>query len=295
MPLLGVLACSPLMGQSLELEPVADTWVRIDITNGQPKDTILSAFTYGDDDTLDLRSRDGSEDGYAVRERTSYFRFDVSNVPDELLTGVEFVAYTGGGRAWLGHQGHHLYGLVPGVGFTPQNWDENTLNWDTLGNELDQSLLGNDVVSPDEIRFPTLPFFGSLPASADLQLESGVVRMSWSGPLLDAFIASRKADNGLVTLIVAGRPNSDRAVEDLYSREWSEPELRPKLIFGGSQTPTWAGYEMTPEGDVDTADWMGWINVANPPWVYSYSLNAWMFMEEPAEGSPGSWAYIFNF
>ena len=43
--LFGALASSPLMGQAIELEPVADTWVRIDLTVGQPKDTILSAFT----------------------------------------------------------------------------------------------------------------------------------------------------------------------------------------------------------------------------------------------------------
>ena len=293
--LLGALVSFPLAGQAAELEPVADTWVRIDLTVGEPKDTILSAFTYGDDDTLEMRSRDGSDAGYAVRERTNYFRFDVSGVPEEELVDLEFVAYTGGGRAWLSHQGHHLYGLVPGIGHTPQDWDEYTLNWDTIGAELDQSTLGNEVVSADELRFPTLPFFGALPASADLQLESGEVRMSWSGPGLDAFVRARKADNGLVTLIIAGRPNSDRAVEDVYSREWADADFRPKLVYGASQSNTWGGYEVSPEGDADTADWMGWVNVTNGLWVYSYSLDAWMYLEEPAEGSSGSWAYIFNF
>jgi len=61
------------------------------------------------------------------------------------------------------------------------------------------------------------------------------------------------------------------------------------------ETPTtWAGYDIVnAAGDVDTGDWMGWINVIAKPYIYSYTLG-WIYMEEPDAAAGGAWGYVFK-
>ncbi len=64
---------------------------------------------------------------------------------------------------------------------------------------------------------------------------------------------------------------------------------------GGGGADTWGGYDIVNEiGDVNTGDWISWINVANAPYILSYSTGGWIYMEEPAPDSAGAWAYFFK-
>jgi hypothetical protein len=39
---------------------------------------------------------------------------------------------------------------------------------------------------------------------------------------------------------------------------------------------------------------MGFINVAADPWIWSYSLNQWLYIDKNSVTGSGSWAYAFN-
>lgn len=56
----------------------------------------------------------------------------------------------------------------------------------------------------------------------------------------------------------------------------------------------WAGFPVLPSGDCNTGDWLGWLWVGNKPYIYSYSLQQWLYIEEDAVGSSGSWIYVYN-
>ena len=57
---------------------------------------------------------------------------------------------------------------------------------------------------------------------------------------------------------------------------------------------TWAGYPVSAAGDVDTMDWMGYINVKASPWLWSYSINSYFYMDEAWVDSAGSWGFIIR-
>ena len=53
------------------------------------------------------------------------------------------------------------------------------------------------------------------------------------------------------------------------------------------------GVPSTLTGDVDTGDWMGWINVDYAPFLYSYSLQGWIYMDDFPTDGPGAWGYFY--
>jgi hypothetical protein len=62
-----------------------------------------------------------------------------------------------------------------------------------------------------------------------------------------------------------------------------------------SDNGTWAGYPILDAvGTVDTGAWMGYVNVANRPYIWSYSLSTYLYVDEAAVQPGGGWAYIFN-
>lgn len=55
----------------------------------------------------------------------------------------------------------------------------------------------------------------------------------------------------------------------------------------------WGGYAWhNNKGDVNTGDFLGWINVQGAPWVWSYSLSSFVFVDEPAGSESGAWVYF---
>ena len=60
-------------------------------------------------------------------------------------------------------------------------------------------------------------------------------------------------------------------------------------------TATWAGYPIADElMNVDTEGFMGWINVAQGDYIWSYSTNGWMYCPESQVTDTGSWVYVLR-
>ena len=58
------------------------------------------------------------------------------------------------------------------------------------------------------------------------------------------------------------------------------------------QPDAWAGYPMTPEGDVDTEGFVGWINVMSGDYVWSYNLSKYIYLPETSVQDGGAWTYV---
>jgi hypothetical protein len=55
---------------------------------------------------------------------------------------------------------------------------------------------------------------------------------------------------------------------------------------------TWAGYEIGPQGWVDTGEWIGWVNVTNGVWVWALSLGKYIYLPEGNVTASGAWMYF---
>lgn len=57
----------------------------------------------------------------------------------------------------------------------------------------------------------------------------------------------------------------------------------------------WGGYSVDANGWIDgSADWIGFVNVGIAPFTYSFSMDRYMYMPEPAAGFAGAWGYVFT-
>lgn len=276
-----------------ELEADADTWIRIDMTVGEPRDEIIAEMIHGDDLALSIRSLEQTSEGGAVRERLAYVRFDLSGLDEDVLPGARFVIAADASTATWSSSQLHLWGLDTGANHTPQNWNEMTLNWDTIGAEVKQHLLGDGIFEgEDETRIDG-PFLALAPASSDLDSSTGARFVPFEGEDLDAFIAERYADDGLVTFIIANRPGASRSI-DFISREFPDPGFRPKLILSTGElppVPTWAGLQISDFGSVNTETALGWLNIEDSPWQWSYSLGNFVYLQE--EDFRTEWNVVF--
>jgi hypothetical protein len=61
-----------------------------------------------------------------------------------------------------------------------------------------------------------------------------------------------------------------------------------------SGAATWAGFPVDGLGWVDTGSWLGFVNVAAGDYVWSASLNNWMYLPEVFVSPTGAWTYILN-
>lgn len=62
----------------------------------------------------------------------------------------------------------------------------------------------------------------------------------------------------------------------------------------------WFPVRVDENGDWDSGDWMGWFNVSFDPWIWSYSLERWIWIEWVAGAPPirpdftGAWVYVLK-
>jgi hypothetical protein len=76
----------------------------------------------------------------------------------------------------------------------------------------------------------------------------------------------------------------------------SAANLTEPPIGSGGGLGDWALWPILDEaGNVDTGSWMGYINVASQPWIWSYSLNQWLYIDKNSVLSSGSWVYVTNY
>jgi len=56
---------------------------------------------------------------------------------------------------------------------------------------------------------------------------------------------------------------------------------------------TWYGWPLTNGIYVDTGGYLGWLAVANDPWIYNYSINGWIYFHSFTQPSgSGCWGYF---
>ena len=71
--------------------------------------------------------------------------------------------------------------------------------------------------------------------------------------------------------------------------------LRVFRIVISEESPTWAGYPIADElMNVDTGGFMRWLNVSQGDYVWSYSLNGWMYCPETNVTGSGAWVYVLK-
>jgi octaheme c-type cytochrome (tetrathionate reductase family) len=60
------------------------------------------------------------------------------------------------------------------------------------------------------------------------------------------------------------------------------------------QSDYWAGYPVSPAMGVDTGSWLGWLSVEFAPWVFSYSMEKYIYLPEELVTENGAWTYIMK-
>ena len=76
---------------------------------------------------------------------------------------------------------------------------------------------------------------------------------------------------------------------EIQDRETEQPTFH-QLLWNPAYIPD-------ENGDVDTADWMGWLNASLDPWIWSYSLESWIWIEwvgGPPPDFTGAWVYVLK-
>lgn len=77
---------------------------------------------------------------------------------------------------------------------------------------------------------------------------------------------------------------------------WASPGTSVQIdSMGLSETEavvseSWYGYEIV-DGLANTEGWLGWLSVADDPWIFSYSLEGWLYLPEQTTDS-GAWVYV---
>lgn len=69
------------------------------------------------------------------------------------------------------------------------------------------------------------------------------------------------------------------------------------LTYTITLAETWGGYDVYVESGIKTVDtgaFLGWLEVTGDPWVYSYSLEKYIFLPEESIDESGAWSYIPN-
>lgn len=114
------------------------------------------------------------------------------------------------------------------------------------------------------------------------------------------FIYRTQEFDDLLTLMVLAHAGSSTALysaEPIYlaniQMDYSGSNLSTPTV--ALQPTTWADYALNSDGrTVDTGSFMGWLDVANKPFVYSFQLERYVYLPEDNVNDDGSWIYLFK-
>jgi len=78
-----------------------------------------------------------------------------------------------------------------------------------------------------------------------------------------------------------------------YMEVWERDAWLEYREVGPVESPlSWGGYPINAEGFFNTGDWLGWFFVEQMPWLYSYSLDGWIYVKDPGAEASGVWAFV---
>jgi hypothetical protein len=78
---------------------------------------------------------------------------------------------------------------------------------------------------------------------------------------------------------ISWSPSGDQA--------WQNPSLFGMVTLAEAPDNLWNGYPVDGNGWVDTNDWIGWVNVTYDPWIWSTSLDKYIYI-----GDGSGWVYV---
>jgi hypothetical protein len=62
----------------------------------------------------------------------------------------------------------------------------------------------------------------------------------------------------------------------------------------GEAAPQWNGFDVDENGWADTGAWMGMVNVAADPWIWSNDLTKYLYIPTEGTGNDGAWVYALS-
>lgn len=199
------------------LTAAADTQIRFGIHEDN---------NFGNSAFLDIRQNDG-----APRDFLSYVRFDLSSLNVGSISEASFNLTSTGGDFWTGGR-FRIVGLDNVASNTPQDWNEDTLTWNSAGDEIDTSIYPNP--NPTDsvlVASRTTNLDGSVagvvettPGNGNAGEQGGI-----HGETLIDFLQQRVDDNGLVTFIIDMPVNNPDRTIAFASREHDTSGWAPSL------------------------------------------------------------------
>lgn len=237
---------------------------------------------------VELFARDGGENP-ANNEKT-YLAFDLSGLlgSGQSISSSSFSLTL----SRLGSATTAGTLTVYGITDNADTWTEGGITWsnapknDTFSGS---GVLGNTVV----LGTATIP----AGAGQDTQITfsaSGLTEyLNWiAGANSNPYGNGASAD-ATATLIVTG---GNEVLGAFYTKEGTGlPERLPQLqvtVSGGEDDGLWSGYTVLENGDVDTGDFLGWINVIHGDWVWSYNEGCYIYLPEEIVSVGGAWLYV---
>lgn len=168
-----------------ELNPVADTEIRYGANMG---------INYGGSEQLTTRQND-----VAPRDFVAYIRFDLSSISGSITDAT--LAMTRAGGDSLAAERVRFLGLDNVAGNTAQDWDEDTLTWNTAGAEINTNIYPDPVVgsSPFHISSRVTDFESGTSNIVETVTDT---KAAISGTALAEWLEARRKDGGMATLIV---------------------------------------------------------------------------------------------
>jgi alpha-L-fucosidase 2 len=150
---------------------------------------------------------------------------------------------------------------------------------------------------------PALPTHLHTGSVRGLRAKGGFeVDVAWAaGTLTEAVIRSaagtpavlRTADPVFVFDAATGNPVDTHVLEPGVTGFETSPGAEYQVV-PASSVPTWLGYPVRPDGNVDTGDFIGWVYVGEAPYVWNYALANWIYADEAFVGPAGGWVFIYR-
>jgi hypothetical protein len=112
-------------------------------------------------------------------------------------------------------------------------------------------------------------------------------------PVRDAYTALGMSDEFTLYEDMWGNFRDDN---NNWTNEYTTHHYFPELAasLSDDDSVTWGNFPMDENGWVDTGSFIGWINATSAPWLWSASLESWLYLLETSLSEAGAWTYILR-
>lgn len=75
---------------------------------------------------------------------------------------------------------------------------------------------------------------------------------------------------------------------------WEREAWNAYRDLGPLELRYWGGFAIDGDGFINTGEWLGWFYANSAPWLYSYSLQKWVYAPDPGSEPSGAWFHFAN-